>query len=150
MSTTRGWIAVDLDGTLAVYDHWRGVEHIGSPIMPMVERIKKWIADGEEVRIFTARVSDPDHKEAIDIIEDWCLIHLGVRLRVTNVKDYAMRELWDDRAIQVVRNTGEQVGNHFVLGADILCPTCENRFIPASTQTHCHVCIDQGRHRGER
>ena len=26
----KGWIGVDLDGTLAQYDHWRGIEHIGA------------------------------------------------------------------------------------------------------------------------
>lgn len=35
-----GWYAVDLDGTLAHYDGWRGEDHIGDPIPPMVERIK--------------------------------------------------------------------------------------------------------------
>ena len=36
-----GWIAVDLDGTLAYYDVWRGEEHIGSPISDMFFRVKK-------------------------------------------------------------------------------------------------------------
>ena len=27
----KGWIGVDLDGTLAHYDKWRGVEHVGDP-----------------------------------------------------------------------------------------------------------------------
>ena len=35
----------------------------------------------------------------------------GQVLPVTNVKDLAMAELWDDRCIQVVANTGERVGN---------------------------------------
>ena len=30
-----GWIGVDLDGTLAFYDMWRGMEHIGKPIPAM-------------------------------------------------------------------------------------------------------------------
>lgn len=34
----NGWIGVDLDGTLAHYDHWRGETHIGPPIAPMVDR----------------------------------------------------------------------------------------------------------------
>ena len=54
-----GWIGVDLDGTLARYDGWKGPEHIGEPLMPMVERVKAWLAEGREVRIMTARVS-PD------------------------------------------------------------------------------------------
>lgn len=35
----KGWIGVDLDGTLAHYEGWKGVEHIGEPIPAMVERI---------------------------------------------------------------------------------------------------------------
>lgn len=33
-----GWIGVDLDGTLAKYDQWRGVQHIGDPVPLMVDR----------------------------------------------------------------------------------------------------------------
>ena len=50
-----GWIGVDLDGTLAKYGSWNGGQ-IGDPIPLMVERVKQWIAEGVEVRIFTARV----------------------------------------------------------------------------------------------
>lgn len=28
----RGWIGVDLDGTLAEYHGWKGVDHIGPPV----------------------------------------------------------------------------------------------------------------------
>ena len=53
---SEGWIGIDLDGTLAEYDGWKGVEHIGKPIPSMVERVKAWIIEGKDVRIFTARV----------------------------------------------------------------------------------------------
>lgn len=122
-----GWIGVDLDGTLAHYDGWQGPEHIGEPIGPMVERVKGWLADNQEVRIFTARVYAPaltgshvhnhrDYLTALDrvaqadvarkAIEDWCEGIFGRRLRVTCVKDFAMTELWDDRAMRVTPNTG--------------------------------------------
>ena len=45
----NSWIGVDLDGTLATYDRWRGIEHIGDPIPDMVFRIKNWIANGKTV-----------------------------------------------------------------------------------------------------
>jgi hypothetical protein len=109
----NGWIGVDLDGTLAVYDHWRGPEHIGEPVPRMVERVKGWLEEGIEVRIFTARVSSDGTParvlEAMDAqaaIERWCVRHLGRKLPVTNVKDYAMVELWDDRAVAVLPNEG--------------------------------------------
>lgn len=53
--SNKGWIGVDLDGTLAHYDGWKGPEHIGAPIPAMVERVKAWLAEGKEVRISTAR-----------------------------------------------------------------------------------------------
>ena len=37
------WIGVDLDGTLAHYTGWRGEDHIGKPILPMLLRIKMWL-----------------------------------------------------------------------------------------------------------
>jgi len=101
------WIGVDLDGTLAHYDGWKGVEHIGDPVPEMVARIESWLADGINVRIFTARVCD-GLEETRNAIEAWCEKHLGVVLPVTNHKDYGMVELWDDRCVQVVPNTGKR------------------------------------------
>lgn len=116
-----GWIGVDFDGTLAHYDHWRGETHTGAPIAPMVERVKRWLAEGRQVRIFTARIYEPvdigglhmepmRKSEARAVIEAWCLEHIGQVLPVTNIKDYGMIELWDDRAVQVMANTGIPVG----------------------------------------
>ena len=109
----NGWIAVDLDGTLAEYHGWKGVEHIGEPVPAMVARVRTWLAEGKEVRIFTARVAEPDTSKRIVVvrhIEEWCVKHVGQLLRITNVKDYGMIELWDDRCIQVRINTGVPVG----------------------------------------
>ena len=112
-----GWIGVDLDGTLTHYDGWRGIEHIGEPVAPMLARVKAWVERGVEVRIFTARVSvGPGDRSTMgregvtEIIQDWLEKHGLPRLAVTNVKDFGMVELWDDRAIQVRMNTGEIVG----------------------------------------
>lgn len=103
------WIGVDLDGTLAEYDGWKGPQHIGPPIPQMVARVLRWLELGHEVRVFTARVSDGD-PSTITTIEAWCEQHLGLALPVTNVKDYGMLELWDDRAVQVEANTGRVIG----------------------------------------
>lgn len=104
-----GWIGVDLDGTLAKYDGWRGVEHIGEPVPAMLTRVKKWIHDEVDVRIFTARVSGPDAEAARAAIQAWCMEHLECELVVTCTKDYAMVTLWDDRAVQVEPNTGRRM-----------------------------------------
>ena len=98
------WIGVDLDGTLAHYSTFKGTEVIGEPIMLMVERVLEWLEGGQEVRIFTARADTP---EALPLIEAWCLQHLGRILPITNVKDFEMIELWDDRAIRIIKNTGK-------------------------------------------
>ena len=117
------WIGVDLDGTLAEYYGWPVDGSIGAPIPAMVERVKAWLAEGQDVRIFTARifpigtnqefVTTPDRwRQALDqanMISAWCGQHFGRSLPVTCVKDYGMIELWDDRAIQVEPNTGRPV-----------------------------------------
>lgn len=104
----NGWIGVDLDGTLAEYDGWKGPDHIGAPVPLMVERVKKWLSDGIPVKIFTARVWGEDRDGVATIIQDWCEKHIGQRLEVTCTKDYGMLSLWDDRAIQVIPNTGKR------------------------------------------
>ena len=107
------WIGVDLDGTLAEYRGWQGVENIGAPIKPICDRVRRWLKKGIEVRIFTARVSERDLEERTRCflaIENFCVREFGEVLRITNVKDFDMIELWDDRAVQVVFNTGERVG----------------------------------------
>jgi hypothetical protein len=101
-----GWIGVDLDGTLAEYGGWVGPDHIGEPVPAMAFRVRKWIEDGKDVRIFTARAVDPIAAAAV---QRWCQQHFCVPLPVTATKDYAMIELWDDRAIQVEPNTGRRV-----------------------------------------
>jgi hypothetical protein len=100
-----GWIGVDLDGTLALYDGWRGPDHIGDPIPLMMERVKDWLAADRPVKIFTARASVP---EQIPPIKEWLLKHGLPDLEITNVKDFSMIELWDDRCVQVVMNTGRR------------------------------------------
>ena len=104
MKETDDWIGVDLDGTLAEYKDWIGIEHIGKPIAPMIERVKDWIADGKKVKIFTARVTQG--QEAIRYIHEWLAAQGLPELEVTNVKDFDMVELWDDRCVGVVTNTG--------------------------------------------
>jgi len=98
-----GWIGVDLDGTLAHYDGWVGPDHIGEPIPEMLERVKGWIAQGITVKIFTARCSVP---EQVRPIRPWLEKHGIGGLEITNVKDFAMIELWDDRCVRVIENTG--------------------------------------------
>jgi len=102
-----GWIGVDLDGTLAEYHGWVSELHIGLPIPKMIERIKGWLDKGIKVKIVTARAAHGSL--VIETIQRWCIDNIGVPLEVTNQKDYGMIELWDDRCVQVIPNTGEPI-----------------------------------------
>ncbi len=110
MSNT-GWIGIDLDGVLAFYDGWKHAHHIGEPVLKMVAFVKQLLAEGKKVKIFTARVHlhDPVKKNEMVIrIQDWLESKCGLpRLEVTNIKDSSMRQLFDDRAYNVKRNSGE-------------------------------------------
>ena len=55
--TGKGWYGFGLDGTLAKYDKWEGIDHIGEPVKPMVDLIKRMHAEGRVVKILTARVA---------------------------------------------------------------------------------------------
>ena len=96
-------ILVDLDGTLAEYGGWVGPEHIGEPVPDMLFRVRKWLANGDTVKIFTARATVP---ELIPPIHAWCERHLGVRLEVTASKDFSTTWIYDDRAVRVRPNLG--------------------------------------------
>lgn len=111
MGENNGYIAVDLDGTLAEYNGWVDEFHIGKPVPEMVSKVRKAINEGTEVRIFTARISGDRQgvpvEKTIKIIEDWCEKHIGFKLPVSCTKDFHMIELWDDRAVTVIKNTGK-------------------------------------------
>ena len=58
-----GWYGFDLDGTLAKYDTWEGIDHIGEPVKPMVDLIRKLHDEGKVVKILTARVAPRENAE---------------------------------------------------------------------------------------
>jgi|GEM_PF-1181963 len=113
------WIGVDLDATLAHYDEWHGIDHIGEPIPAMRQRVLQWLSEGKHVRILTARVGPQRHdvphtiEEITHHIEQWCLKHLGQVLPVTCAKDYNMVAFYDDRCMQVIPNKGTCVVDDF-------------------------------------
>src|SRR5258707_4388594 len=111
----RGWIGVDLDGTLAKSVAQTG-EKIGAPVHSMVQLVKGWLAHGEDVRIFTARVNPNHHQgdavRARRAIEAWCKRHIGQILPVTHEKDWDMVLLLDDSARQVEYDTGRVICGH--------------------------------------
>lgn len=132
----NGYIAVDFDKTLATYDHYRGSNKFGDPIPKMVNRIKKWLAEGKTVKIMTARVSNVNHdREEIiktrKALEEWCLKHFGQKLEITCEKDFAMEVLYDDRAIGVVPNKGDLTTERLVNALELMY-NLVNRELPNS------------------
>ena len=119
--SNKGWIGVDLDGVLAYYEKWEGIEKIGDPIPEMVDRVLEWLNKGINVKIFTARVycgesGEPagdrfrDAQFSRQLIEKWSLKHIGVVLPVTCCKDFSMIALYDDRCYRIQTNTGVILG----------------------------------------
>lgn len=126
----EGWYGFDLDGTLAVYGKWEGIDHIGEPVKPMCDLIRKMHGEGKKVKIVTARVAprqledgttgeqfiigaDGERKYATGFIKAWCQRNLGFMPEIVYTKDSLMLELYDDRVKQVVPNEGLLVEDMF-------------------------------------
>ncbi len=100
---SKPWVGVDLDGTLAKWEAGSFDGSIGEPVPAMLNRVRAWLAVGLTVKIFTARAADPT---LIPGVRQWLSQHGLGDLEITNAKDMDMVEMWDDRAVSVVRNTG--------------------------------------------
>jgi hypothetical protein len=100
----RGWVGIDLDGTLAVASE--NLDEIGEPIPEMAERLLRFHRAGVQVKIFTARASTP---KQVPLIKAWLQRNQLPDIEITNIKDAAMARLYDDKAVQVIRNTGRIV-----------------------------------------
>lgn len=72
-------IAVDMDGTIATYDGWRGMKHIGKPIRGAREFLQTLRDRGYRILIFTARTamrvkhteSKYSQQDLVDIVKEW-------------------------------------------------------------------------------
>ncbi len=122
----RPWIGVDLDGTLAHYEGWKGKDHIGDPIPSMLTRVYRWIEEGKRVKIFTARACIP---EQIEPVAMWLDDHGLTDLEITCSKDLLMLELWDDRCVQVISNQGVPIQG-------LLHPAIQHRVKSAREEHH--------------
>jgi len=100
-------IALDLDGTLAHYDGWKGIEHIGEPVPAMLEKVRDWVEKGYVITIFTARVSVPEEApDANHHISMWLRKHDLPAFEVTAIKHKKFTMFIDDRAHGVIKNEG--------------------------------------------
>ena len=94
---------MDLDGTLAHYNGWKGPHHIGEPVPKMMKLVRGWLKKGWNVKIMTARATDGDSVSAIAV---WLDKHCLPQLEITDRKDFHMIALFDDRAVAVQPNIG--------------------------------------------
>ena len=107
LKTKGPWVGFDLDGTLAEHGKYQGPDHIGTMIQKMKDILIEWLKQGYRVKIMTARMGHAELRdEARTIIQDWLEVNGLPRLEVTCKKDYKMIRLYDDRAVQVIPNTG--------------------------------------------
>lgn len=115
----KDWIGVDLDGTLAVDNGvWEGPDKIGAPIASMVMLVRSLLKDGDDVRIFTARLSSPGYskRKIKEPIERWCERHIGSVLPITNVKDHHCSCIIDNIAVGCHTNSGRLILSHLAMG----------------------------------
>lgn len=127
MDTSKGWIGVGFDGTLAEHRHLQETDQLGPPIHAMRSRVLQWLAEGREVRIVTPRVGGT--AEGVDraraCIEQWSRDYLGTKLQVTDCVDAGMIEFWDHRAVRVRFNSGQPCCLEFVQTPGTVSTTTE-------------------------
>ena len=89
----KPWYGTHLDGTLARDDVNLPGWDIGEPVPQMVWQVKKWLAKGYHIKIFTARISFSVHgisgaEYVQENIRDWLEQVCGLpRLECKCVKD---------------------------------------------------------------
>jgi len=103
-------VAFDLDGVLALHGpREKESGEIGKPISSMIKKLKEFLAAGYNVVVFSARLGQGDRREITREIGNWTMKHIGVRLPVTDVKSADWECFFDDKAVQVIRNSGMTV-----------------------------------------
>lgn len=121
----RRTLCVDLDGTLASYDHWRGHAHIGKPVKAVASMVRREAARGAYIIINTCRVTTATTNRLIpQALESVCAWLKKNRIPYDEVwaatgKPYG-HVYWDDKAAnpscreccqRVARETKKKVEN---------------------------------------
>lgn len=104
----ESWLGVGFDGTLAECPLGETPDEPGPAVPSMILRVQDWHDMGLRVKIFTWRGTTAEGRA---LVQDWLVRHGLPALEVTDTKDFNMVEFWDARAVQVIRNTGQAVGN---------------------------------------
>jgi len=94
---------IDFDGTIAYYDPNGNSGDIGEPIPGMLDKINNWIKQGIKIKIFTGRANIP---ESIKPMKLWLKLNGFPELEITNTKGIDHDLILDDKAREVIFNTG--------------------------------------------
>lgn len=117
----KPWVGFDLDSTLAYFDSNEfkrlNGDYIGPPVPKMMRKVKRYLSDNVQVKIVTARVADRLEGDSDKIrsnvikIHNWCIENGLPKLEITCEKDYNMVTLYDDRCVEVEKNTGNTIND---------------------------------------
>lgn len=102
-------IAFDLDGTLAHYTEWKGLDHIGDPLPGTVKVVNKLVDLGYDVVIFTTRTNPEQNKEPVEQLKQRIYVWLddngfSSEVRVTEYKPIALLYV-DDHCMGIEANS---------------------------------------------
>lgn len=133
---SKGAWAFDLDGVLATRQHPFNPYTVGEPVLPILDLALEAVREGRKVYCFTARASstDPGMHRAV---REWLDRHGLEGVRITNTKTSDIAVYYDDRAVQVIPDTGELVEKvaafmvrktTMVEKHDDHCPHCDHKF----------------------
>lgn len=95
---------VNFDATLATYNRWKNIGDTGEPIPKMKQKVLSWIQKGIIIKIFTARAYNEENKKHI---RKWLILNgFPPNLEITNIKGIECDLIFDDKAREVIHNTG--------------------------------------------
>ena len=99
-------IAVDLDGTLATYDGWKGTEVFGIPIDSIVAELRAEKAKGTRIIIHTTRINPALNKgytaeDLVGLVKGWLdRYQIPFDEIWSGIGKPIAHEYWDDRAVK--------------------------------------------------
>jgi hypothetical protein len=96
----KPWIGIDFDGTLSYSKDKKVPNLTPTKLLP---HVKKLVSLGAKIKILTAREDENQKQEIVEFLKRNDL----PQFEITNKKDKYMVLLIDDRALSVIRNTGE-------------------------------------------
>lgn len=115
MSNSNRCMAVEFEGALATWDA-KNPDDLGEPILAMVDRLKRHIADGGFIRVVDKKSFGSDfvaNGTRSQDVADWCFRHLGFYPVISPIPTTYVEMMpvpfWSSRVIQTEFNTGRRI-----------------------------------------